>query len=167
MSDSLVHGDARDALLQQLYLEGRTLEEIGAQLKVTRERARQLLEDVGLNVAGRSKRRIVWLIDTQGALVRTTFCQLRNDRRVAEALRLKPVEVKGVVDELVPNAGVLRRRPQAPQPHYADGELIASLTAAAAELPSPLSHDGYNAWAGQNPMPDGRPRPSHQTMGLR
>ena len=34
-------------------------------------------------------------------------------------------------------------------------------------LPSPLSHDDYNKWAARNPMPDRRPRPSHQTMALR
>jgi hypothetical protein len=167
MSDPLGPGDPRNALLRQLYREGRTLEETGNQLNLTRERVRQLLEDVGLNNSGRGKRRTDWLVETEGALVRETFLRLRDDTQVAAALGLKVNEVKSVVDELVPHAGVLRARPQAYQPNYADDELIASLRAAAEELSSPLSHDDYNGWAAQHPMSDGRPRPSHQTVGLR
>jgi hypothetical protein len=159
--------DGRDARLRELYWQGLTLEQIGNELHVTRARVGQLLEDLGLPRDGRSERRVAWLLEHRGDEIVLAFLRLRDDAKVASELGHTTREVTAVVDALVPDAHVLRRRPYKVQPNYVDSELIDSLRAAAAVLPSPLSHDDYNEWAARNPMPDGRPRPGHQTMGLR
>jgi sigma-70-like protein len=160
-------GERRSARLRQLWLQGLTLEDIGQDLRVTRERVRQLLNDLGLPQQDRSKRRFVWLSEQHGNEIVQAFLRLRDDAKVASELGFTKAEVRSVVDARVRDPSVLRRRPYESQPNYTDSELIDSLRAAAAALPSPLSHDDYNEWGVRNPMPDGRLRPTHQTMGLR
>ena len=165
--DDPLEPDGRSARLRELWLHGLTLEQIGQELLVTRERVRQLLNLLGLPQQGRSTRRVVWLSNQHGDEIVEGFLRLRDDAKLAAELGHRTNEVRAVVDALVPDVRVLRRRPYTSQPNYVDSELIDSLQAAAAALPSPLSHDDYNEWAGRNPMPDGRLRPTHQTMALR
>jgi hypothetical protein len=75
--------------------------------------------------------------------------------------------VRYVVNQRIPDPGVLRRRPTAHQPRYSAEELRELLREAAAVNPAPLTHDAYNAWSTGRHFADGRPYPTHQTAALR
>lgn len=157
----------RAALLRRLWSLGATLDEMGQALNVTRERARQLLGDLDLSVQGRQQRRKAYVASRSGEEIEALFYSCRDDAIVGETLGLRVDDVRDVVNQRIPDPGVLRRRPTAHQPRYSSEELRELLKEAAAVNPSPLPHDVYNAWATGRHFADGRPYPTHQTAALR
>lgn len=159
--------EEREAELRRLWAEGATLREIGETLGVSHERARQLLADLELSVQGRSNRRKAYVASRFGEEIETLFYTQRDDASVAEALGLESADVREIVDQRVPDAKLLRRRPTAHQRRYSADDLRELLVQAASANPSPLSHDAYNEWAAGRQFPDGRPYPTYQTAMLR
>jgi hypothetical protein len=133
-------GPERQDMVRALHEQGATLEQMGQALGVTRERARQLSGDLGLRAAERLERRVAWTTARDGARIRDRFLEVRDDQVIADELTLPAPVVRRVVDAVVPDASLLRRRPRISVPRYADQELIDLLRAAAAELGSPLPH---------------------------
>jgi orotate phosphoribosyltransferase-like protein len=79
-------GEGRRSKVRELWLQGLTLERIGEELNVTRERARQLLSDLNLRQAGRFDRRVVWLSEQHGHEIVEGFLRLRDDAKLASDL---------------------------------------------------------------------------------
>src|SRR4051794_34083820 len=89
----------RAALLRRLWSQGATLDEMGQALTVSRERARQLLGDIGLSVQGRQQRRKAYVASRYGQEIEALFYSCRDDATVGEALGLRVDDVRDVVEQ--------------------------------------------------------------------
>src|SRR3954471_9711909 len=112
-----MNASTRRALVTGLYERGATLEEIGDALNVTRERARQLLDQYGIARRPRADRLYDTAFPTRGEEVEALFLQLREDEAVAVRTGIDVASVRRFVTEHIPDPDVLRRKPRQRSAH--------------------------------------------------
>jgi transposase len=149
------------------YQKGSTLEEVGAQFGVTRERVRQLFRQFDLPVrsvreSAALQRELQW---ARADEVVEAFMELRDELAVAKRLDMPQSVVQAIVRERV-SAGE-RRKATRHAKRYAEQELINCLKEARSQLGGVLTAAGYSEFARGRTFADGRPWPTHQTQALR
>lgn len=150
------------------YEKGLTYEEIGAlrRFRFTRERTRQILKECGVRSESKRDREYYFVTAGRAAVVQEAFLRLRSDEEVAREIGLPAVHVRRLVDEIVPDAGLLRQRARERDVQFSDDELVTSLRKAADEMGSPLTVSDYRRWATKQGN-DERRVAGHQGMMLR
>jgi hypothetical protein len=162
-----VERGSRRERVTRLYETGATLDQIGRAENVTRERARQLLEQYDVPKRPRADRLYDAAFPARAEEVEALFLELRDDGAVAQRTGLDQATIRRFVDRNIPDAAVLRRRRKPGAEHYSDDEFITCLRTAAHELPSPMAHSAYAEWSRDRRLDDGRPWPGPQGMMLR
>lgn len=141
----------RERRVLQMAALGATLQEIGDEIGVTRERARQILR--ALDITGADLRAIrrksaaeTDRLDRETVLA---WARVNTGRTIAEAaasINLPEVRIREVL-----KAGEAQRFFAAPrrvyEPRFTDQQICEAIRAAAYVHGSPLSHDKYDAWA--------------------
>lgn len=158
--------DPRAARLAALYGQGLTNREIAAQLGISQERVRQLLQRHKVPIVSLRERRYRAAVTGHEAEILAAFLQLHSDAAVARQLGLQQQHVRRLVDARVPEAEVLRRKGRSHRPRYSDRELTTALQEAARELPSPLGYQAFRSWAAIR-WRNGLPWPGPQVVSLR
>jgi hypothetical protein len=148
-----------------LYERGLSNREIALELGVSGERVRQLLQRYDIAVVPVRERRYLAAVGGREADVAAAFLELRSDAAVARALALDERHVRRLVDAIVPEADVLRRKRRRHRPRHSDDELVAALRQAALELPSPMGYHAFKDWGVA--QADGLSRPGPQVVALR
>lgn len=151
-----------------MYKRGATLEEVGREFGVTRERVRQIFRDRDLPIrsvkeAAALKRALQSREYAES--IKRRFAELRDADAVARELKLPRPVVTAVVEAAFTTAD--RRKPKRARKLYSDDELIGFLRAASAALGGVLTAQVYTAYARTQKTNDGRPWPTHQTYLLR
>jgi len=157
----------RQKLVTDLYERGATLEEIGRSLNVSRERARQLLNQYGIERTPRADRLYNAAFPARAPEVEALFLQLRDDVAVSERTGIDVAAVGRWVDGHIPDPDVLRRRRKPGSEHYSDEEFVACLRVGAKELGSPMAHATYADWSRGRMLDADRAWPGPQGMMLR
>lgn len=167
-------GDARVNRMVQLYSSGATLEAIGKEFDLTRERVRQILVRAGYDMsvlrvkAAKSRHRR--MRREHGGAIHELLDKGLLPREVASALRL-PVELVRGVDDANPEYArqrkLSRRRSSSSYLKYTDEDVLDSLRAASQGLGGVLTAAAYTEYSRGRRFPDGRPWPTHQTAFLR
>ncbi len=149
------------------YHRGLTLQEIGDEVGVTRERVRQVFSVLGLKIAGRQERRYATAVSGRSAELVESFLRLRNVKLVADETGIEEALVGRFVDRQIPDSKVLSKSRNAKTPQYSDEEYLECLRLAARELSSPMGHAKYGEWVADRNLPDGRRWPGPQGMMIR
>ena len=154
-----------------LYDHGATLEQIGRPLGVTRERARQLVDELAregtIVKRSRAQRMYEAAFPAHAREVEALFLQLRDDRAVAQRTGIDARLIRRFIDETVPDPDVLRRKRKTRSERYSDTELLWCLRVAAHELAAPMAYDAYTEWSRRRMLDATRPWPGPQGMILR
>jgi hypothetical protein len=158
---------SRCADLADLYGAGKTYEEIGRKLGVTRQRVDQLLDDCGIARTPRQERLQRSVATERGDELEALFLELRDDAAVASRTGVPAPLVRHIVDERIPDADVLRGARRRRGAIYRDEDLVRALQAAARELSTPFAHSTYANWSRGRTLADGRPWPGPQAAMLR
>jgi hypothetical protein len=154
--------------LQAMYDQGMIMADIGTALGCTRQRVDQLLSEYGIPRAPQPERFFRSQVEPRRRELERLFLQCRDDGVVATSVGLPVNHVKRLIDQSIPDANLLRRRPRVAINRYGDDELIDSLRFASRSLPEPFSHAAYKEWSTWELMPnDSRARPGPQTACLR
>ena len=153
-------------LLKRLYWDGVSMDEIGAELGVTKQRVDQLLTEHGVPRLPVGERRYAAVARRQGPQIIEHFLRTRDEAVVAAELGLPLTTVKRFVDASLPDAQLLRRRRRDVKDRYSDTDLLSAVAEAARQLPSPLTSTAYGAWA-QGRLWGERPWPGPQAVALR
>lgn len=146
---------------------GLTLQEIGNEVGVTRERVRQVLNVMGLKMAGQQERRYASAISGRSSELAEAFLRLRNTDLVANETGIEAAQVTRFVEREIPDAKVLAKSHNPRSPIYTDSEYLDCLRKAAAELDSPMGQAKYRAWSAGRNLPDGRHWPGPQGIMIR
>jgi hypothetical protein len=156
----------------QRYADGATLEEVGREFKLTRERIRQIIVLSGNNVGElrkqAQKRRRRSLLRRSRPLIEEKLSEGHTPREVARALRL-PLDIVSRVDRANPEFSRTRRtrRRLAPSPKYSNEEVLECLRQANNLVGGVLSTSAYSRVARERHFADCRPWPTNQTSILR
>lgn len=149
---------ARD--MHEIYANGGTLEAVGQQYGLTRERVRQIFRDQGLPTIplGDRRRRVH---EKRADEIIDKYRELRDEREVARVLGLPRVVVEEVLRKRL-SASELRKRTKHGK-KYSNDELIAMLCQASEALGGVLTKDDFESYARERQLSDGRPWPTAQT----
>ncbi|MGH2832472.1 MAG: homing endonuclease associated repeat-containing protein, partial [Solirubrobacteraceae bacterium] len=157
--------------MYELYEHGATLEEIGDDFGITRERVRQLFKAAGLQTRTISATATLkQAADQQRAdEIVDCFRQIKDFAAVAQELDMPKNAVSKVVRErLSPREyRELTTVPKASPVRFTDAELLGFLVEAHGELGGMLTGTAYNVLARNRRTTDGRLWPSKQTYALR
>ena len=157
--------------LTDLYNRGLTYVQIAEALGYSKQHVTNLLKKAGLPTrsAPESARiREALTLAEQGETIRDRFLATRDVKAVAAEHGLTVAATRRFLNELVPDVDVLTTARRTGTKRYAREELLDSLRAAAATAGGILTAAKYRDYIVGNPrLPDGRPRPSGQAMGLR
>ncbi|MCL6537003.1 MAG: hypothetical protein K6T28_00160 [Acidothermus sp.] len=158
----------------QLRSSGATLQAIGEQFGLTRERVHQILVQAGYDAsalkvkAAKSRRRRI--LKEHAEAIRALLEKGLLPREVASALRL-PVELVEGVDDANPQYARRRRlsrnRSSSAYLKYTHEAVLGCLRTASQELGGVLTTSAYTAYARGRRFLDCRPWPTHQTAVLR
>lgn len=149
------------------YRRGLTLQRIADEVGVSRERVRQILAAKRLGMEGRRERRYQSAIAGRSAELIRRFLNLFDIEAVAQETGIDAALVSRFIDESVPDAKALLKKPEAKRPVYSDGEYLECLREAAGELPQPMTHTEYALWTRGRALPDGRRWPGPQGVMIR
>lgn len=148
-----------------MYRDGATLDQVGTEFGLTRERVRQLfaandLETISLAVRRRRQ------AENKSSEIVALYRDVRNVDAVGRRLGLAKSNVDQIVRrELSPAE---RRKPSAAhKKKYSNEELIACLFGARDAIGGVLTTSAYTRYARSRHFEDGRPWPTHQTFLLR
>jgi hypothetical protein len=154
------------------YAAGATLQDIGDEYSLSRERVRQILRDAGydldeLRAKARAARRRR-IRREHGSAIREMLASGRTPSEVAGALGV-PVDLVKRIDARDPSFArtrkVVRRKSHALK--YTDEELLHCLREANTALGGILTGAAYDQYARGRTLADGRPWPTRQTPLLR
>jgi hypothetical protein len=166
-------GAERAATMFAVYSTGATLQEVGEQYGISRERVRQILkandypvrsvkETAALHRAGEH---------ALASQIVTLHRQLGDAREVANRLGVTCVTVQEVLRAReIANpqpASPRRRKLGRTQKRYTDQELLECVKTASKKLGGVLTTSAYTAFIRGRTLSDGRPWPSHQCMQQR
>jgi hypothetical protein len=162
----------RAAGMANSYVAGATLQDIGDEHSLSRERVRQILCDAGYNLgelkekAKAERRRRIR--QEHGPAIREMLGLGRTANEVALALGV-PIDLVKRIDASDPSYArtrkVARRKTYALK--YTDEDVLSCLREANAALGGVLTTAAYDAYARGRTLPEGRPWPTHQTAHLR
>jgi len=156
----------REQRIVELRDAGYTYREIGASLHVSHEWVRQVYRQAGGERSSVRDRRYARAVEGREREIVTLFLRLRDDAAVAAQLGLETRYVRQCVNDLVPEPGVLRRRPRQGSPRHSDEELVSHLIVAASECDSPMTKEAFDAWAARR-AGEKRAVPGSQAVMLR
>ncbi|HEY1457235.1 MAG TPA: sigma factor-like helix-turn-helix DNA-binding protein [Solirubrobacteraceae bacterium] len=151
--------------MYELYEQGATLQEVGDEFGITRERVRQVFGKAGLETRSL----------TQAALIRRetdrerseeiveSFLRLKSPRLTARELEIAENTVRSVLREQLSSGEYRVIARKQPKQNYSDQELIAFLREASAAGPTVMTALAYGDYARSRRTADGRPWPTHQT----
>jgi len=166
-------GAERAAAMFAAYSTGATLQEVGEQYGISRERVRQILkandypvrsvkETAALHRAGEH---------AMAAQIETLHRQLGDPREVANRLGVTYATVQEILraqEAATPQPASTRRRKLGrTQNRYTDEELLECIETASKKLGGVLTAKAYTAFIRGRSLSDGRPWPGHQCMQLR
>ena len=163
----------RNQNISQLYSSGQTMQQIGDQYNLSRERVRQILEKSGQ--ATRSGQESSQLRRQQQEAcseeIMRLYWQSEDVAEVAAELGFQQSSVSRVVKANLPpdtRPDSQKRRKNGPQSkRHSDQEIISYLQAANASLGGVLSISAYQEWAEQQPKnKQGRQLPGPQAAAL-
>lgn len=154
------------AAMYELHKAGWTYDNIGERYGVCRERVRQLFAREGLPrvLRPRKAERDLIRAEAMNAEIAAAFRRVGNVQAVASALGLDVGAVRHIVDGLQLHAYATK---QGDLRQYDDAELVNCLRTAGANVDGVLSVQGYDAFAADRTLDDGRPWPTHQALQLR
>lgn len=155
--------------MHALYVQGATLEDVGIQFGLTRERVRQIFVGAGLPTrspgASRAIQRARQLREKSEAIC-AAFATGKEPEKIALELGVPLSGVKAVLRDRMPVAFRHKSRPRPPT--FTDAELLAFLRAAeAATQERPLTTTAYRGFAAGRTTADGRRYPAPQTIASR
>lgn len=159
---------ARAVSAYELYQGGATLDEVGRQFGVTRERIRQIFREHGFptrSVGESQQLKRQQQLSADPELICRTYLDCKDLAEVARRLELPRSLVREVVDSELTAAD--RRKDRNTRKKYSDDELIDFLRAASQDLGGVLSGAAYDEFARSRRTADGRPWPTRQTHILR
>lgn len=155
-----------------LYAAGATLQDIGDEYSLSRERVRQIVRDAGYDLdelkakARAARRRRVRR--EHGPAIREMLASGRTPSEVARALAV-PLDLVKRIDardhSYVRTRRLLRRKAHSVK--YTDDELLDCLGEASSALGGILTSSAYNEYARGRLLSGRRPWPTHQTAFLR
>jgi hypothetical protein len=159
----------RTRAMYAMYVNGATLEEVGARFGVTRERVRQIFQEAGIPTRSITETNVLRhdrLVHQHSDEICAAFLESRDIGAVARQLDIPRIIVQEVVKQHFPSdphAHPRRARPQM----YPTSELIAFLQEAGAAVSGRLTTGAYAKYAKGRRTDDGRPWPSFQTHAKR
>lgn len=158
--------DERTRQMRAVYVQGLTLEQVGEQFGLTRERVRQIFCEAGLSTRSTRETRALRaqrVLDGCGEEIKAAF-QLSHDVAVVAHKFGLPISVAWeYIKAQFPHSWE-RRRPRPFQPKYPTEELIELLQSAADVLGGELREASYCRYAAGRSTADGRPWPSSATI---
>ena len=162
----------RAGRMADAYVAGATLQDIGEEHSVSRERVRQILRDGGYDLAelrmkARAARRRR-IRREQGPAIREMLGLGHTPSEVAAALDV-PRDVVTFIDASDPSYSRKRKvaRGKAYALKYTEEDVLSCLREANAALGGILTTAAYDSYAREQTFADGRPWPTHQTAHLR
>jgi hypothetical protein len=150
--------------MHEIYANGGTLEAVGQEYGLTRERVRQIFRDAGLPTIPLAERRRRATQQRAGEIV-DKFRELHDQREVAKVLGLPKVVVDEVLRKRLPASELRKRSKYAKK--YSNDELISMLRQASEALGGVLTKDDFECYARGRTLSDGRAWPTGQTHMLR
>jgi hypothetical protein len=156
------------------YVEGATLQEVGDEFGVTRERVRQLFVASGYSSRGRGER--IELReqhdDERGAEIEALYRELGDVAEVADRIGWSTGRTRGVLLRRGVEIRAYRRRTSSRRPVFSDEEVLECLREASRDdsfvsSRGILTAPGYDRARRGRRTSDGRPWPSSQIAALR
>jgi Mor family transcriptional regulator len=146
----------RNAEIVSLYKEGRTLEAIGGQYNLSRERVRQIVKRSGIETYGKSVSAYRRWVSTQGEEVNATFTRTRS---VADTIAAHPEVPHAWVKRLLRPRHHESIRGRRPSPKiWEDQSIFAALHAASRD--GIVTAASYSRWRREGNTIDGRTPPT-------
>lgn len=164
--------DKRVQRMAALYSQGATLEEIGREFSLTRERVRQIMRrdgyDPGTLKAGSARARRGRAVAAHETEVRAHLAVGQSPQAVASSLGLSLSLVRSI-DLLTSQYAETRRlsRSRTVVVKYTDDEVLDCLHVASSDLGGVLTASEYGEFSADRTLHDGRPWPGNQTAQLR
>jgi hypothetical protein len=166
--------DRRVETIVAQYRAGKTLQKIGDELGITKERVRQLLVEAGYSTrelkARGKEERLRSARDEHRSTIEKMLGEGSSPREVARSLAVPLVIVKEI-DANNPEFSERRRINQtfAHGDHttFTDSELIECLRAASREIDGVVTAPAYGELSRGRALPDGRKWPARQTIYVR
>ncbi len=154
------------------YAAGATLQDIGDEYSLSRERVRQILGDAGYDLdklkAKAKQARSRQIRQEHGPAIREILSRGRTPNEVASELGV-PVDLVKRIDASDPSFArtrkVVRRKTYSVK--YAEDDVLGCLREANAALGGILTTAAYDGYARGRELADGRLWPTHQTAFLR
>ena len=169
-----VEDPVRAKAMHDRYLEGRTLQEVGDEFGITRERVRQVFVAAGYHSRRRGERRA--LRESEDDLrfeeVVAAYREIGDLDETAERVGMSVGRVRGVLARQNVDLRAYRRGRAGGWQQYGDDELLDCVRSAAAD-PNNLSGrgiltgQGYERVRRGRRLADGRPWPSAQSVAAR
>lgn len=156
------------------YNEGHTLDEVGQEYGLTRERVRQVLVAAGYQTRTKGELRDLRIAvdDERAPEVLAMFREEGDIDRVAARVGLTTGRVRDLLSRHEPDRRAFRRAREGAWARYSDQEVMDSIRAAATEVANRnggqvLTGHAYERIRKERTLPDGRPWPSMQTAAIR
>jgi hypothetical protein len=161
--------DERTRQMRAVYVQGLTLEQVGEQFGLTRERVRQIFREAGLSTRSTRETRALrakQILEGRGEEIKAAFRISYDIEAVARRFGL-PISIAWeYIKAQFPHSWE-RRRPRPFQPKYPTEELIELLQSAADAVGGDLREESYCRYAAGRSTADGRPWPSSATISAR
>jgi hypothetical protein len=158
--------DPRTRQMRAVYVQGLTLEQVGKQFGLTRERVRQIFCEAGLSTRSTRETRALrskHVLDECGEEIKAAFKLSHDVEAVARRFGLPISVALEFIKAQFPHTWE-RRVPRAPQPKYPTEELIQLIQTAADAVGGELREASYCRYAAGRSTADGRSWPSSATI---
>jgi hypothetical protein len=159
--------------MHERYLEGKTLQDVGDEFGVTRERVRQLFVSAGYTTRRRGERLEVRVSrdDERAEEVIAAYRDLGDVNEVAGRVGMSVGRVRALLARQGVDLRAYRRGRGADRSRYREEEILDCVRGAAAEegllRRGILTGQAYERFRRDRTLPDGRPWPSSQTVSVR